>query len=234
MSIILITGGSGKLGSELKKIYPDALIPTRNELDLTKKENVFEYINKNAPDIIIHTAALTNVRLCEENKELAWLTNVIGTQNLINALKSFSMETKFVFVSTACVFSGDEGNYDENSIPYPRNFYALTKLLAEFIVRQYKNHLIIRTNFVSREPWPFDKAFIDRYGTYLFADEVAKGINDMISQGMDSIVHICGDEKMSMHDLAKITRPDVGQIILEKKWNIPRFAFNKRYESGEY
>lgn len=215
MSILLITGGSGKLGSELKKIYPDALIPTRNELDITKRENVFEYINKNAPDIIIHTAALTNVRLCEENKELAWLTNAEGTKNIIDALNEINKKTRLVYISTACVFSGNGGNYNEKSIPYPKNFYAITKLAAETMVSQYKPSLIIRTNFVSRERWLFDKSFVDRYGTYLFADEVAAGIKDVLSMGLDGIVHVCGIEKMSMHELAKITRHDVGEIRLD-------------------
>lgn len=216
MPIILITGGSGKLGSELKKIYPNSLIPTRQEMDIIKKKSVFDYIKSNKIDLVIHTAALTDVRLCENNKELAWQTNVTGTQNLIDALKTFSEEAKFVFISTACVFSGEEGNYNENSIPHPKNFYSLTKLVAEFIVKQHENHLIIRTNFVGRERWPFDKAFIDRYGTYLFADEVVRGVEEVLSQNMDGIVHICGDEKMSMYDLAKITRPDVGQLTLEE------------------
>lgn len=215
MPRILITGGSGKLGKELKKIYSDILIPTRNELDITKRDQVFDYIKNNKFDIIIHTAALTNVRLCEENKELAWLTNVDGTKNIVDALVKNKSIAKLVYVSTACVFSGEERNYNENSIPHPKNFYGITKLLAESIVGQYEPYLIIRTNFVAREPWPFPKAFIDRFGTYLFVDEVARGIKDAIDASLDKIVHICGDEKMSMYDLAKINKHDIEELRLD-------------------
>src|SRR3989344_2362366 len=206
MPKILITGGSGKLGSELKKIYSDILTPTRNEFDITKKDQVFDYIKNNKFDVIIHTAALTNVRLCEENKELAWLTNVDGTKNIVDALVKNGSIAKLVYVSTACVFSGDKGNYNENDIPHPKNFYGITKLVAESIARQYGPNLIVRTNFVAREPWPFPKAYIDRFGNYLFTDEVARGIKDVINDDMYETVHICGKEKMSMYDIAKIHR----------------------------
>jgi len=86
---------------------------------------------------------------------------------------------KFIYVSTACVFDGHTGMYTEYSIPYPENFYALTKLLGEFIVSKLSNYLIVRTNFVPKKKWPYPKAFSDRFGTYLFAEEVAQGILDV-------------------------------------------------------
>lgn len=213
---IMITGGTGKLGKELVKIFPDSLYPTHKELDITKMRNIYSYIMKNIPEIIIHCAALTNIRMCEENKKLAWKINVEGTKNLINSCIKFNNDCFFIYVSTACIFYGDKGDYVETDIPYPKNFYALTKLLGEFIVKSssLKKWLIIRTNFVQRGPWPYPKAFIDRFGTYLFADDLAEVIENIINKNMRGILHVCGKDKLSMFELAKIYTSDIKPMTL--------------------
>jgi len=216
---ILITGASGRLGKELIKIYPDALTPTIEEMDITNPKSILNYISKHKPDIVIHLAALTDIRKCEEEKELVWKTNVLGTRDLIKACLSFNKDCYFVYLSTACVFYGDRGNYSENDIPHPKNFYSLTKFLGEIMVQCYgdgANWLIIRTNFVPREKWPYPKAFTDRWGTYLFADDLVEAIKKVIDQKLTGIVHICGEEKLSMYELAKITTPDVQPMTLTK------------------
>ena len=65
--------------------------------------------------------------------------NVQGTKNLVNELKNSNSSGKFVYVSTACVFDGHSSMYTENSIPYPENYYSLTKLLGEYVVNQLEN-----------------------------------------------------------------------------------------------
>ncbi len=85
---VLITGGTGALGSELKKIFKDPLIPTHQELDITKRKNADSFFEQNEIEMIIHTAAITSVRHCEENKSLAWNTNVQGTKNLVEVVKN--------------------------------------------------------------------------------------------------------------------------------------------------
>ena len=214
----LITGSTGRLGKELVKFFPKALTPTRNEMDITKKEMVDSFIRKHKPDIIIHLAALTGVRRCEENKRLAWKTNVEGTYHLVNAALTFTPDCYFIYMSTPCVFSGEEGEYYEDSIPHPKNFYGLTKLLGEVIVRysSLKKWLVIRGNFVPREKWPYPKAFIDRFGTYLFADDLAKAIKEVVDNRLTGIVHLVGDRKISMYELAKITTPNVEPITLKE------------------
>ena len=74
--------------------------------------------------------------------------------------------------------------------------------------------LIIITNFIPRERWPYPKAFIDRWGTYLFADDLALAIKQVINQKLTGIVHICGEDKVSMYQLAKITTPDIKPMTL--------------------
>jgi dTDP-4-dehydrorhamnose reductase len=213
---ILLTGSSGKLGRELVKIFPNSLTPKRDELDITKRGLVFEYIKNNLPDIIIHMAAFTDVRRSETKRELAWKTNVLGTENLVDACLEHKPDVYLIYMSTACVFYGDRGMYTEKDIPAPKNYYSLTKLVGEFVAKKFPKHLIIRTNFVAKEKWPYLKAFTDRCGTYLFADGVAKGIKDVLDEDLTGIVHIVGDKKLSMFELAKLTTSDVQPMTLKE------------------
>lgn len=213
--VTLITGGSGTLGTQLKKKYPNALFPIHDELDVSNRKVVLEYFKKNNIDLVIHAAALTGIRPCEENKPLAWKTNIQGTRNLVEAVLDSKRNTQFIFVSTACVFDGHTGMYKESSIPYPENFYALTKLLGEHEVTKLPNLLVIRTNFVAKKKWPYPKAFTDRFGTYLFADDVAGGIVEAQKENLQEIVHIVGDRKISIFELAKMTSPDVKPMTIE-------------------
>jgi len=212
----LITGGSGLLGTELKKFFPNSLFPSHSVLDITNHEMVFDYFSKNEFDSIIHTAAMTSVRQCESEKKLSWSTNVVGTKNLIDATTEFRSNSKFIYVSTACVFDGHTGMYKESSVPYPENFYALTKLIGEQFVKNLKNHIIIRTNFVGKQKWMYPKAFTDRFGTYLFAENVASGIREIFDANIEGTIHIVGDKKLSMYDLAKINTPSIKPMTIDE------------------
>ena len=212
----LITGGSGILGTELKKFFPNSLFPSHSVLDITNHEMVFDYFSKNEFDSIIHTAAMTSIRQCESEKKLSWSTNVVGTKNLIDATTEFRSNSKFIYVSTACVFDGHTGMYKESSVPYPENFYALTKLIGEQFVKNLKNHIIIRTNFVGKQKWMYPKAFTDRFGTYLFAENVAYGIKEIFDTNIEGIIHIVGDKKLSMYDLAKISTPSIKPMTIDE------------------
>jgi dTDP-4-dehydrorhamnose reductase len=213
--VVLITGGTGSLGIELKKIFPENISPTHEELDITNKEQVNKIFQQNKIDTVIHTAAITKVRKCEDDKQLAWDVNVKGTKNLIDEIIHSKLNINFIYVSTACVFDGHSSMYTENSIPYPENFYALTKLLGEFEVQKLSNSLIIRTNFVPKTPWPYKKAFTDRFGTYLFAEQVAYGIYDLIKEKIFGTIHVVGDKKISVFELAKLTTPDIEPMTID-------------------
>ena len=212
----LITGGSGILGTELKKLFPNSLFPSHSDLDITNNEMVFDYFSKNEFDSIIHTAAMTSVRQCESEKKLCWNSNAVGTKNLVDATTKFRTNSKFIYVSTACVFDGHTGMYKESSVPYPENFYALTKLIGEQFVKNLKNHIIIRTNFVGKQKWMHPKAFTDRFGTYLFAENVASAIREIFDANIEGTIHIVGDKKLSMYDLAKITTPSIKPMTIDE------------------
>ncbi len=95
-------------------------------------------------DFIIHCAAMTNVDECEENKEICYATNCIGTKNIVNLAEQWN--AGLIYISTPMVFSGTSGDYKEESVPSPQNYYAETKLCGEREVLKYEKGLVIRAN----------------------------------------------------------------------------------------
>ena len=236
---ILITGSTGMLGKELTELFPDSLTPSHEEFDITNKESVIDFFKNNSIDLVIHAAALTKVRTCEENKSLAWNTHVEGTRNLVHAIEKLKLKIPFVYMSTACVFDGHAEMYDENSIPYPKNFYALTKLIGEREVIKLSENLIIRTNFVGKKKWSYPKAFTDRFGTFLFSKDVAYAIKEVIQEKLTGVIHITGDKIFSMFELAKMTTNDIEPITISE-YSGPTLTMNmtlntirwKKYKIG--
>lgn len=212
--MILITGGTGRLGLALKHVFSSARFPTRSEFDLQDQVCLNTYLKHAPPSILIHTAAMTDVRQAQRNHQVCWNTNVKGTERLVNALQEFAPQCYFVYLSTACVFQGDVGDYSESDVPNPKNFYGLSKLIGEYVASRMERHLIVRTNFVAYEPWPYPKAFVDRFGTYLFAADVATALKQLTNQQLEGLVHVVGDRRMSMFELAQLLSPDVGKMHL--------------------
>jgi len=213
---ILITGGNTSLARELKKIFNDILIPDSKELDLTNKKNIEQFFSIHDFDCIIHNESLMNVRECEENKSKAEMINVTSTEILVNLVQQLNPTIKFMHLSTPCIFDGKQGMYVESSVPCPTNFYGLTRMSSEIIVQKLQNHCIIRTNYVSKEKWPYKKAFVDRFGTYLFTEQVATGILDLKNENISGIVHLVGDKKISMYELAKLTTPEIQPMTMNE------------------
>lgn len=231
--VTLITGGSGALGTELKKIYADALFPTHQELNVSNRNEALNYFQKNDIDIVIHAAARTGIRQSEENKPVAWNTNVIGTRNLVDAVLASKHNIQFIYISTPCVFDGHVGMYKESAIPYPENFYGLTKLIGEHEVSKLAEYLIIRTNFVAKMKWSYPKAFTDRFGTYLFADGSAQGIRDVQKENLQGLVHVVGDRKMSIFELAKLTSPEVQPMTI-KEYSGPKLTMDMSLDTERW
>ncbi len=218
---ILITGGSGALGSCIKRLIKcDA--PDRDELNVVDFKKCLSAIKKYNPDIVIHCAAWTDVAGAETNKKGCWQTNVEGTENMIKAAAG----RRFVYISTHYVFDGDKGNYKENDIPNPINFYSLTKLVGEAIIKQYDNTLVIRTGFKKDGPWQYKNAFADQWTCADFASERAPDIiraSCMID--LRGTIHISGKKK-TIYDLAKKVSPNIGKIyIRDAKVKLPRLIY---------
>ena len=240
---VLITGSSGSLGRSLKSVFNGAICPTHDDMDIRNAGSVHRAISKYKPSAIIHAAALVGIRECEDNKKEAWQTNVEGTQNIIDAIKKLGNNCYIIYISTACVFAGENGKYyTEDDVPSPKNYYSLTKLCGEIATRQNKNTCIIRTNFVPKEQWKYPNAFTDRFGTYLFSDDVAIGVRDVWRGKKKGIIHIAGDKRMSMHQLAMLAgSKKVGKMTLDE-YNGPPLTVDmslstkrwKKYRIGKW
>ena len=192
--MILLTGGSGTLGTELQK-HIKCWAPSREELDITKKR--YEY--KSGVHLIVHCAAYTDVAKAEKEKILCYRTNVIGTRNLAN------WRIPMLYISTEYVFDGEKGNYSEDEIPNPVNFYGLTKLLGEYESQATKS-VIIRTLF-KPTPFPHPKGITDQWTTGSTVERIAKEIVIAI-KNFDRLPRILniGHERISVYDLARKTR----------------------------
>jgi len=146
---VLITGANGLLGQKLyllltkqdnsevvacsKGVNKNSFISTNYlELDITDKISVNKVFNEVCPDIVINTAAMTNVDQCESEKESCWQINVSGVANLIEACKN--NRTFLIQLSTDFIFDGSAGPLDENAKPDPVNYYGESKLAGEKLI----------------------------------------------------------------------------------------------------
>ena len=167
-------------------------------------------------------AALASIPECEKDKDLARKVNVESTKNLLKIAKKLWVE-KFIYLQTACIFSWENAPYNENSIPNPKHYYWFTKLVAEEIIKSYNDDnfktLIARTNFTTM-PWEYEKAFTDRFGTYLFAQWVAKWLKEFLEDNKNKqIIHICWERRISMYEYAILGWSKVWKLTLwEYNW----------------
>ncbi|AZI42071.1 NAD(P)-dependent oxidoreductase [Deinococcus psychrotolerans] len=206
---ILITGGSGRLGTELRDLIPDSVAPSSAELNLTDAHSVLEAVRREQPDIIVHTAAYTNVGGAEKERAKCWAVNVEGTRHIAQAANQVG--AKLVHISTDYVFDGQTGNYSESDTPGPVvNYYSLTKLVAEEAARAAGSHLIIRTSFRPRKfayPVAFSDVFTGQDYVDIIAPEIALAVRHALEIS-DEVLHIATERK-SVYELARRRKPDV-------------------------
>lgn len=134
MKKILITGGSGFLGSRLAYYFRDKydlLLPSHSELNISREEAVKAYLEEHRPDAVIHCAALSNTWYCEQHPEESHRVNVQGTVRIAKACKLIG--AKLVFMSSDQVYNGTPmlGPLKEGDVLQPVNFYGRHKLEAE-------------------------------------------------------------------------------------------------------
>ncbi len=147
---ILITGILGQLGTALQKALTGHEITGIDlpEVDITEREAVFTAVSHHKPDLIIHTAAYTDVNGCARNPELAYKVNGLGTQNIALACQEFGAE--MLHISTNEVFAGTRPDGYEEWMPLdPCNPYGRSKAAAEFHVRSLlPRHYIVRFSWL--------------------------------------------------------------------------------------
>lgn len=210
----LIIGSSGMLGSDLCKVFPDAVKLTHRDLDITNREQVIESILKIKPNVVINAAAYTNVNGCEDNQELAFQVNGSGPEYIAEACSI--VEAKLVHFSTDYVFDGSKEEYVESDIPNPINVYGHSKLLGEKkIIENMDDYRIVRIswlfgihgkNFVetmlrlSRE-MDTVKVVNDQFGKPTYTMDLATKIKEIIELD-PGIYHITNEGVCSWYEFA--------------------------------
>lgn len=198
---VLLIGGSGTLGSAIVNsgYFKNIVNPSKKKLNLLNKESIRKFLKKNV-DIIINCAAMARMSECEKKPQMAYKINVEGTNNLVDELINFNSkskkEIKLIHISTDGVYESTKGNYSEKSNTNPYNFYGLTKLLSEQVVKKLKKYIIIRTRFFNKSKIRFKTAATDIYTSMIEVQELVKKIKLISEKKFIGIVNI-GDRKRS-------------------------------------
>lgn len=239
---ILITGSNGLLGQKLVyRLTQEASVEViatskganrlKNQagyiydaMDVTDEQAVKDVILKHAPDVVINTAAMTNVDACETEREACHKLNVDAVEYIINAMKAQANNPQLIHLSTDFIFDGNNGPYRETDIPYPPDsVYAESKYLSEKLVEKSGlKWTIIRTilvygvvDFMSRSNivlWAKDalskgktiNVVDDQFRTPTLAEDLAEGCILAAFKGATGIYHISGKNFMSIIELVNI------------------------------
>ena len=243
---ILITGSNGLLGQKL--VYklrnkPDVtcIATARGNnrlakqdcysyetLDITNNENVNQVFAKYLPDVVINTAAMTNVDACETEKEACWAMNVAAVEYQVKALEKLKNNTPnynphFIHLSTDFIFDGTHGPLDENETPNPLSYYAESKLAAEKIVQASSLDWAIartvlvfgivdnmsRSNIVlwvktNLEQGKVINVVDDQFRTPTLAEDLADGCILIAQKRAKGIYNISGKDFYSILELANV------------------------------
>jgi dTDP-4-dehydrorhamnose reductase len=237
MKKIVVTGSNGLLGQKLvyllktrKDLELHALARGENRIrekngyyfhsvDLTDKQQVQKTLDEIKPDVIINTAAMTNVDLCEKEREACWQINVKAVEYLVESAKKTNAH--LIHLSTDFVFDGKQGPYKETDIPNPLSYYAKSKLESEKIVQNsgLEKWAIVRTIIVygvvdnmsrsnvvlwaknALENKQLINVVDDQFRSPTLAEDLAIGCVLIADKGAKGIYHISGDEIMSILEL---------------------------------
>lgn len=230
---ILVTGASGLLG---RKLVPELLagghhviaIYNRNpvplespslekhQLDIADRVALEDLVLKKRPEVIVHAAAYTDVDGCERDRGRAWLVNVAATRSMVRAARV--VKAHLIYISTDYVFDGEKGLYTETDTPNPVNYYGLTKLVAEELVRLSDLlYTIVRPSaiygvggskksfaeYVAEKLARGEKihALTDQYVSPTLNTLLAKAVAEIVDMRPLGTLHVAG-ERMNRHQFA--------------------------------
>lgn len=221
--LILVTGGNGQLGNELKQlaaVYPQFVFVFTDidDLALDNFELVEKFFTEQKPGFCINCAAYTAVDKAESNRDVVMLVNGTVVGNLAAVCKKYN--TKFVHISTDYVFDGESTEpYNEDDQPNPSNVYGESKLLGEQLcLKEDPSSIIIRTAWVYSS---FGNNFVktmmrlmaerpelnvveDQVGSPTYAADLAKAIMCIVASGKweSGIYHYSNEGRISWYDFA--------------------------------
>jgi dTDP-4-dehydrorhamnose reductase len=203
---VLVTGGAGYLGTELRRQKPDALatwhrtrVPDGVQLDVRDADATMRCFLKHGPDVVIHTAYVMGDAD----------TTVRGSHNV--ALAAHRAGARLIHLSTDLVFDGEHGApYTEDDEPRPVMEYGQQKLEAELLVRRlHPEALIVRTSLLYGPPDGPQEALSRRDDVRFYTDEIRTPIRvrDLAAALLRltnerGILHVAGPEALSRHNFA--------------------------------
>jgi dTDP-4-dehydrorhamnose reductase len=229
---LVITGGAGLLGVNWAAWARSRCRVTlgihSRQVDLSGTESIRLELSTGAatrrdfdqlePDLVVHTAGMTNVEACEAAPEEAQRANVDVSVNVATACAAAGVG--LVHISTDHLFSGQRPLVDEREPPDPVNVYGRTKAEAEVrVLEAHPAALVVRTNIFGWGP-PYRHSFSDviltalrhRQPITLFEDvfytpilmeTLAQAVHDLVAAGAHGIYHVSGDERLSKHDFGR-------------------------------
>ena len=220
MKKIWITGAEGHIGTALIDLLEGVeyqLLPTDiNEVDITKIDEVTQFVHVNRPDVVINCAGLTDVQECENNVDEAYRVNAIGVRNV--ALAANEVNAKVIQISTDDVFDKESRvPYNEFDNVHPRTIYGKSKEAGEKILTQLLNRfVIIRSSWI----YGIGRDFVDevlrnvgqgktmevpnnQYAAPTSAKELAKVIRYFIDNEEYGLYHVVCPGSCSRYEFAR-------------------------------
>jgi dTDP-4-dehydrorhamnose reductase len=216
---VAITGAAGLFGSGLVQVFSTrhTVCPlTRTEADITKPGEVHAALTTVRPDIIIHSAAIPDLDLCEAEPAKAHLANVEGTRHVVQS--GGELGAGVAYISTDAVFDGHKRTpYTESDPANPPTVYGRTKLLGEQIVQALPNHWIFRvsvlfgpgkTNFIEkslRKLAAGDEYTVaaDQEGSATYTLDAAWKILEVVEARCHGLFHLSNQGACSRFELAR-------------------------------
>lgn len=205
---VLVTGANGMLAkaviADCREKGDYVFTYTRQELDISDREDVFERLVSARPEVVINCAAYTDVDGSESNEKRCYMANAVGVENL--ALACRKIDAAFVTVSTDYVFDGEKkGFYTQTDTPNPQSVYGRAKFDGEILAQKAcARSIIVRSgwifgadgaNFLSimhqllEQEKPI-KVIADSYGTPTYADDLAKRLRELALLDLPCIYHV--------------------------------------------
>ena len=217
---VLVTGANGQLGYDVIKRLDENnieyLATDKDELDITNEAQTNNVITKYNPDVVVHCAAYTAVDKAEDERELCYKTNVLGTRYVAAACKKIN--AKMVYISTDYVFDGEgDQPFEVTDQPNPLNYYGTTKYEGELEVQK-----LLDKYFIVRISWVFGingnnfvktmvrlakerdeiSVVADQIGSPTYTYDLAGLIVDMIQTDKFGIYHVTNEGFCSWYEFA--------------------------------
>jgi dTDP-4-dehydrorhamnose reductase len=248
---VLVTGANGQLGYDvverLKKLNIEHIGVDRQHFDLTNETQTKSFILNYKPDVVIHCAAYTAVDKAEDERDLCYAVNVLGTRNIVKACKE--IDAKMVYISTDYVFDGEKKEpYEVIDPTNPINYYGFTKYLGEQEVQKNLDRFfIVRTSWVfGKNGNNFVKAMLklgqerkeirvvyDQVGSPTYTYDLAELLCNMIQTDKYGIYHVTNEGYCSWHEFAceifKVAGMNDVKVIPIKSEEYPTKAVRPKY-----